>query len=80
MVELSRSWIGPPGVQTFDQLTTFGLSWNKQHEKDDPGLEYREFHIRQEWDKSPLPKIQQLVSVPICFQTVIKRIEDVTQC
>ncbi len=43
-------------------------------------VEQLEACIRQEWDKIPIPKLEQLVSsVPRCLQTVIKRRGDATQ-
>ncbi len=42
-------------------------------------VEQLEACIRQEWDNIPIPKLEQLVSVPRRLQTVIKRRGDATQ-
>ncbi len=42
-------------------------------------VEQLEACIRQEWDNIPIPKLEQLSSVPRRLQTVIKRRGDATQ-
>lgn len=60
-VEEFRYWTGLPGVQTFHQPKTSGVSWHEKHNKQDPELLRSYIFIRHKWDNISLSKVHKLV-------------------
>ena len=68
IVEESGCWTDLPAVQNFHHLKTFEIQQRRPRT-----AEPLESSIRQEWDNSPLPKVQQLVSsVPDVYRLLLK--------